>query len=172
MPRRQRGSGGIASSFLTSVLYRSEGLASRPGRFAPGMDCRRWTPEAVWTMRSREKSIPSAENWTPAVQLVARRYIDRDISILNKWPKMKRRYQTLGYILFKMNANSLQRKSELLELWSPFDCDFNSHPQHLSLHPIFSAQQLTVDSVSVELSKRFVVQNLIKLNVQLTSITL
>jgi hypothetical protein len=71
-----------------------------------------------------------------------------------------------------MNANSLQRKSEILQLWRPFGCDSNSRSQHLPLHPIFSAQQVTEDSGSAELSKRFVVHILNMLNVHLTSIAL
>jgi hypothetical protein len=35
-----------------------------------------WAPEPVWTLWSREKSLVPAENRTPAVLLLARRYTD------------------------------------------------------------------------------------------------
>jgi hypothetical protein len=69
-----------ASPFLTSALYRGEWSLSRPCRFIPreittGIH---WTRGWVGPKAGLEfvKTLASAGNRTPAVQSVARRYID------------------------------------------------------------------------------------------------
>jgi hypothetical protein len=61
MPWRRMGKGGIAPTFLTSVLDRDEWSVSRRGRFTP----EKWAPGThfirdwpVWTLLSKEISCP------------------------------------------------------------------------------------------------------------------
>jgi hypothetical protein len=83
------GSGGTSRvlSFLTSALDESEWLVSHPGRFTPDERALASLSIGGWvslkTGLEWEKCLAHSENWTPAVQPVARRYADW--AILAPW---------------------------------------------------------------------------------------
>jgi hypothetical protein len=66
--------------FLTTILGKSEWLASRPGRFTAGrrpLVHIRWNPEPVWMLWRKEKSLIAAGESnadSSAIRLVARYY--------------------------------------------------------------------------------------------------
>jgi hypothetical protein len=104
-PWRHMGGGGIGPPFLTSALGGGEWWASRTGLFTPGERApeSKWTPGPVWTLWSRDKSLASAGNRTPAVQHIARRYTDW--AILAPW---------------EYNTNTNIEKCSV-ELWAAFN---------------------------------------------------
>jgi hypothetical protein len=77
------GCGSIAPPFLLSALDGGKWAASRnalftPGQRVPGAHCiGGWAGKrTVWTLWRKVKSLASAGNRTPAVQLLAHRYND------------------------------------------------------------------------------------------------
>jgi hypothetical protein len=141
--------GGVVPPFLSSAQDGGKWSGSWPGRFTPrervpphAIQIRwdvGWTPQPVWTLWSREKSLASAGNRTSAVQLVARSYTDWAIlpiysflkkQILNYWTIKVRKLkdlmsQTFFILMVAMTPHDKSFKYQsiygLYRLWLPGD---------------------------------------------------